>query len=120
MKRRPLEAPFQVAASRKIVQYHRIPIESLPPGVFLKHLKRLLADERPLVFGFQMHESFETPTTGRWKSGIMPVPGKKHDKFKTGHAVMAVGYDDLKKTVLVRNSWGPDWGIGGTSTCPLN
>jgi len=30
-----------------------------------------------------------------------------------GHAVMAVGYDDKKGCVLVRNSWGPHWGESG-------
>jgi C1A family cysteine protease len=47
------------------------------------------------------------------KSGIMPIPDRKHEELLGGHAVMAVGYDDLRKAVLVRNSWGPGWGIRG-------
>ena len=30
-----------------------------------------------------------------------------------GHAVMAAGYDDERKMLLVRNSWGKDWGEDG-------
>jgi len=30
-----------------------------------------------------------------------------------GHAVLAVGYDDERKALLVRNSWGSQWGIEG-------
>ena len=40
----------------------------------------------------------------------MPKP---QEKVLGGHAVMAVGYDDSKQAVLVRNSWGTDWGIRG-------
>ena len=37
-----------------------------------------------------------------------------------GHAVMAVGYDDSAERVLVRNSWGTDWGIKGYFTMPYD
>jgi C1A family cysteine protease len=29
-----------------------------------------------------------------------------------------VGYDTASKLFLVRNSWGPDWGMGGYFTMP--
>ena len=35
-----------------------------------------------------------------------------------GHAVCAVGYNDKEKRFLVRNSWGPGWGIGGYFKMP--
>ena len=35
-----------------------------------------------------------------------------------GHAVMAVGYDDNSQRFMVRNSWGPGWGLGGYFTLP--
>lgn len=111
-KKPPKEA-FDAATRRKVFEYHRIPIESLKPGVFLRHLKRCLADGCPVVFGFNVHESFEKPKTGKWKNGIMPVPDQKTEECLGGHAVMAVGYDDRKQAVLVRNSWGRHWGRGG-------
>jgi len=30
-----------------------------------------------------------------------------------GHAIVVVGYDDNKKLIEIRNSWGPDWGNNG-------
>jgi C1A family cysteine protease len=47
------------------------------------------------------------------KTGVMPLPKPKREELKGGHAVLAVGYDDRRNAVLARNSWGPDWGIGG-------
>ncbi len=38
---------------------------------------------------------------------------KKKEKVLGGHAVMAVGYDDNREAVIVRNSWGKEWGDKG-------
>ena len=35
-----------------------------------------------------------------------------------GHAVMAVGYDDVTKRFIVKNSWGADQGLKGYYTMP--
>ena len=35
-----------------------------------------------------------------------------------GHAVLAIGYDDANQWLLVRNSWGPQWGMQGYFTLP--
>ena len=45
----------------------------------------------------------------------MPAPG---ESIVGGHAVMVVGYDDSAQTFLVRNSWGPNWGMDGYFTMP--
>lgn len=118
LKQRPPKGAFETAISHRILEYHRIPSGSLKPEVFLKHLKRCLADGCPFVFGFIVYDSFEKNKKGTWKTGIMPVPNPKREQSKGGHAVMAVGYDDRKQAVLVRNSWGPDWGIGGYFRMP--
>ena len=49
----------------------------------------------------------------------MDLP-KPSEKQLGGHAVMAVGYDESTKRVLVRNSWGADWGIKGYFTIPYD
>lgn len=118
--KKPPQRAFEAAAKHKIDRYYRIPNEPMKRVVFLRHLKRCLADKYPFVFGFRVHPSFEKPPTGKWKEGIMPIPGKKVDKATGGHAVMAVGYDDRKKAVLVRNSWGPDWGVKGHFWMPYS
>jgi len=45
----------------------------------------------------------------------MPQPS---EQVAGGHAVLAVGYDDRSQWFLVRNSWGPDWGMHGYFTMP--
>jgi len=40
------------------------------------------------------------------------------EKVVGGHAVMAVGYDDAHQRFVVRNSWGPAWGMKGYFTLP--
>jgi C1A family cysteine protease len=111
LRAKPPKETFEVAAARRIVEYHRIPIGTMSRGKFLQHLKRCMADGCPFVFGFALYKSFESPEVK--KSGIMPVPDHKREKPIGGHAVMAVGYNDQRKAVLVRNSWGLTWGIKG-------
>ena len=45
----------------------------------------------------------------------MPQPG---EKVVGGHAVVGVGYDDSQQRFIVRNSWGPKWGMSGYFTIP--
>jgi C1A family cysteine protease len=42
----------------------------------------------------------------------------KSERSLGGHALLAVGYNDQFSTILVRNSWGPNWGINGYFTLP--
>lgn len=44
--------------------------------------------------------------------GMMPMP-KPNEAIVGGHAVHAVGYDDAKQALIVRNSWGKAWGDQG-------
>jgi C1A family cysteine protease len=111
VRSKPPKEAFAAASRYKILEYHRIPIESHSPAVFLKHLKHCLADGCPFAFGFMLYESMESIEVK--KTGVMPLPKPKREELKGGHAVLAVGYDDRRNAVLARNSWGPDWGIGG-------
>jgi C1A family cysteine protease len=73
-------------------------------------LKGCLAAGFPFVFGFTVYESFEGEATA--KTGIVSMP-RFFEREVGGHAVMAVGYDDVTSHFIVRNSWGPDWGDHG-------
>ena len=112
----PAEA-YRVAKKNKIVAYHRIEMGQRSAGAFLQLMKCCLAEGCPFLFAFHYHESFENPGVG--KNGQMPAP-KPHDKFKHWHAVMAVGYNDPSKHVVVRNSWGWSWGDKGYFFMPYD
>jgi C1A family cysteine protease len=95
-----------------------------PPGTsgadVLRGLKRSLAAGLPSMFGFTVYSSF--PPVGEGTGEIpFPQPG---DSVLGGHAIDAVGYSDGKKVagdkgaLLIRNSWGTDWGVQGYGWMP--
>jgi C1A family cysteine protease len=98
----PTPACYSAAIKHQITTYARLET--------LNDMHACLAAGFPFVFGFTVYQSFESQAVA--KSGIMPMP-KPGESTLGGHAVMAAGYDDSKKRFLIRNSWGPDWGLGG-------
>src|SRR5436190_8806520 len=74
----------------------------------INQMKGCLASGYPFIFGFTVYQSFESPAAK--KSGHAPMPGWAEPPVG-GHAVMAVGYDDARQWLLVRNSWGAAWGM---------
>ncbi len=78
--------------------------------------KRVLSNRQTIAFGFTVPRSFEEGDIGQ--TGIMEFPDV-FDLTNDGHEVLAVGY--LKSEphyCLVRNSWGPGWGLGGYFLMP--
>ena len=106
--RKPTKAADTDAAKRKITSYRRV--------TGLDDVLHCLADGNPVVFGFSVYESFESDTVA--KSGIVPMPGKT-ERLLGGHAVLAVGYNQADKRLIVRNSWGTGWGDKGYFTLPF-
>lgn len=78
-------------------------------------IKTCLALGFPFVFGFTVYDSFESDEVAA--TGIMPMP-LPTENVLGGHAVMAIGYDDAKQMVIVRNSWGMNWGQAGYFMMP--
>jgi C1A family cysteine protease len=107
-REQPAKACYDDALKYQVLEYHRI-TKTLP------QLKSCLAEGFPFTFGFTVYESFYNIG----KDGIMPLPANNEQRLG-GHAVMAVGYDDKKQVVTVRNSWGPDWGDKGYFYMPYS
>jgi C1A family cysteine protease len=76
----------------------------------LQQIQLALIAGFPVVFGFSVYESFESPDVA--KTGNMPIP-LPTEKCLGGHAVAAVGFDDTRQVFIVRNSWGASWGDKG-------
>jgi C1A family cysteine protease len=76
-----------------------------------------LASGYPFVFGFAVYESFESPEVA--EDGHAPMPEPTEIQLG-GHAVLCVGYDDLQRRFIVRNSWGSQWGMDGYFTLPYD
>jgi len=93
----------------------------------LKNVRKYIAAGVPSMFGFYGFASFEDSDS----TGAIPYPcGDENAEW--GHAVMAVGYDDDKEitntrcgkttkgAILIRNSWGRNWGEDGYGWIPYD
>lgn len=75
----------------------------------LTQLKTALSKKYPVAAAFTW--PFESINE---RTFLLKTPTKKQlEKCFDGHAVVIVGYDDNKKQVEIRNSWGTDWGNKG-------
>ncbi len=74
-----------------------------------------LAEGHPVTFGFAVPASFET-LSGDF---VLKTPCRT-EAILGGHAVLAVGYDLVSQTVLVRNSYGDEWGLNGYFKMPFD
>lgn len=108
---KPPAACYKKALDNQIVSYWKVPVA-------LMSIKGCLAEGYPFSFGFTVYESFYSSQVS--KKGIMPLPDISKESIVGGHAVLAVGFDDKKQMVLVRNSWGKTWGIGGYFWMPYS
>jgi C1A family cysteine protease len=78
-------------------------------------VKSLLAAGFPAAFGFPVPNSLSD-------DGNIPFR-PTFDSILGGQAVLAIGYDDRwlhgsRGALLVRNSWGTEWGEGGYGWLP--
>jgi C1A family cysteine protease len=100
-KTKPTAKCYKDAKKYQVLQYTRVPRA-------IQQIKGCLAEGYPFVFGFTVYESFYNIGN----DGIMPIPAQS-ERPVGGHAVTAVGYDDTKQMVIIRNSWGKTWGDKG-------
>jgi C1A family cysteine protease len=105
---KPSNNAYTVALEHNILQFNKVDPDPA-------HFKMMIKLGYPIVFGFTVYESFKTIGA----DGIMHSP-KHGEKILGGHAVMAMGYDDHKHSIKVRNSWGPHWGLEGYFWMPYS
>ena len=106
----PPDACYTTASEHLIKIYSRVPRT-------LGSMKGCLAQGYPFVFGFTVYESFESQEVAQ--TGVVPMPQPKEAALG-GHAVLAAGYIESEQMFLVRNSWGPKWGLKGYFKMPYH
>ena len=98
---RPPDQCFKNANHHKTLEYRRVEQDC-------DSILASLQEGYPVIFGFNVYESFESFEVEL--TGIVPLPDVE-EKLLGGHAVAIVGICKQKKMFLVRNSWGKSWGI---------
>ena len=123
--REPSAFCYSFAANYKSIKYFRHDSADLKKEAVLISVKKALAAGIPSMFGFTVFNSISQAA----KTGEIPFP-HKNEKIMGGHAIVAVGYDDkieIKNTtgdittrgaLLIRNSWGEEWGNKGYGWLP--
>ncbi len=106
--KKPPASCYKNALNYQITSYQRLTGN-------INILKGCIAEGYPFVFGFTVYDSFLSKIGS---DGIMPMPNFSKEGVVGGHAVIAIGYDDVKEMVLVRNSWGKSWGKNGNFWMP--
>ncbi|MEC3977818.1 C1 family peptidase [Amycolatopsis sp. H20-H5] len=80
-------------------------------------VKNSLAQGMPVVFAFQVYQSFEDLNSSTAANySYYPTASELRGDSLGGHEVTIVGYSD--KGVKVANSWGRSWGTKGYVTLP--
>jgi C1A family cysteine protease len=74
----------------------------------LPDIKKALARKQPVIFGMRLYQTFRDVGP----DGMLPLP-QPGDVMVGGHAVTAVGYDEKRQVLIVRNSFGTAWGDKG-------
>jgi C1A family cysteine protease len=105
---KPSNDCYMYAANHKSVEYKRV-------SQNIHHIKSVLAQGYPVVFGFTVYSSFVSDEVE--ETGVVPMPSES-DFIVGGHAVLCVGYNDDTEQVIFRNSWGESWGVEGYGYMP--
>ncbi|MDQ3234542.1 MAG: C1 family peptidase [Pseudobdellovibrionaceae bacterium] len=105
---RPPEEVISLAAKERIKSYERL-------GRDLNQFREAINEGLPVIIGFSVYSSIDDRSVK--KTGFIPVP-KPGDMRDGGHAVLVVGYDDTKAALIIRNSWGEEWGEEGFGYLP--
>ena len=116
---------YSFAREYQSMQYFRLDPPSMTRDKVLSAIREALAGGVPSMFGFVVYDSYEQAES----DGRIPFPCPR-EKRLGGHAVVAVGYDDgmevtnelggesTKGAILIRNSWGKEWGDRGYGWLP--
>lgn len=107
--KKPSDQAEKDATPFKIASFHRI--------YDLNGLKACLVEGYPAVIGMQVYESFESDAVAT--NGMVPFPSFG-EQCLGGHAVCVAGYKTIgrEEYLIVRNSWGSQWGDKGYCYIP--
>ncbi len=118
---------YAFAQNYQPLSYYRLDPPGTPADQLLTRIKTNLAAGLPSMFGFTVYSSISQAGNN---DGKIPYP-TKGERIEGGHAIVVAGYDDNMKiknaivgsvettgALLIRNSWGEEWGQNGYGWLP--
>ena len=102
----------EVANQYRITGYQRLFDQNDPIKKKVYKAKQALAARKPIVIGMKINNNFMGLKQGAriW----YPAIGGDADPPFMGHAMTVIGFNDRNNTFKLLNSWGRNWGNGGT------
>ncbi|HCK82996.1 MAG TPA: peptidase C1 [Hyphomonadaceae bacterium] len=87
--------------------------DEVPCAFAFEEVAREVESDRPIVLGLYIGQTFRAPAVIGGEARV--VDDSDDIDPESGHAVLAVGTGvlDGDDVILVRNSWGARWGVGG-------
>ena len=108
---RPSWGSYREAYPNKIGSFYKIAAKGID---LIDNVKHALLCQHPVVFGMVVDQDYMM-----YKGGVIATPSST--RVSAGqHAQMIVGYDDMQRVFIVRNSWGEWWGESGYAFVPYN
>lgn len=102
VNRRPPDTCYQEASKHGITDHEELLIN-------LTYMKACLAGGYPFIFAINTYQSFHNAASN---GGMVQMPNYYYESLNTQHsfhAMLAVGYSDLSRRFIVRNSWSENW-----------
>jgi C1A family cysteine protease len=100
---------YQDAAQRTITNYQSLDT--------LDDVLDALNQNKPVIIGLTVYDSFNQ--VDRYDP-VIKMPSRSELGQGGGHAMTAVGYDLNRRQILVKNSFGTDWGTMGYGWLPFD
>ena len=107
---KPTDKCYYDAKTDLVTSYASVPQD-------IDAIRACIANDIPVVFGFSIYSQFESDAMAQ--TGMLEMPGPFSIQLG-GHCVVACGYSDKSKVVIVRNSWGKSWGDSGYMYFPYD
>jgi C1A family cysteine protease len=115
---KPTDEEYTLGALYKAINYVLIDQPGMTKPDILQAVKLKLSQGYPLEFGANVYKQIQNVST----NGLIKLPGRWESSIG-GHAMVIVGYNDKLATggaLLIRNSWGTDWGMEGYGWMPYS
>ncbi|MEB3210291.1 MAG: C1 family peptidase [Leptolyngbyaceae bacterium] len=112
---------YQHGYKYRDIKYFRLDRDGMRAEDLLAQIKVLLAAKLPCMFAVHAYTELTKLLDSHSDCIAPPANDASLNWNEEGHALVAVGYDDQRQTsgaLLVRNSWGEDWGTKGYAWLP--